>query len=167
MSTSKLESIRQILAETSGVNWDEQLIKREHLRREDEYYWVAGLQVFPQESILTSEELQGFSDRLTQVLVPVGPMNITKCYEYSESKRDVVKTATVYFTETIGDVGEDQGLERRITVTFYPCRIMAENMGVRATIEMGHYECDEPCNQSKKCAFRARHGGFLYEASRR
>jgi len=164
---SKLERIRQILKETPGVAWSEQFVKREHLRREDECYWVTGLQIAPNPPILDSKALQGFSERLTQSLVPIGPMNITKCYEYSESKRDVVKTATVYFTELIEDAGEDHGLERRITVTFYPCQVMAENMGVRATIELSHYECPEPCKQAKKCAFRAQHGGFLYEASRR
>ncbi len=164
---NKLESIRQILRETPGVIWNEQLVKREHLRREDEYYWVAGLQVAPFEPILESEALQEFSERLTRALFPVGALNTTKCYEYSESRRDVVKTAAAYFTEVIEEPGEDQGLERRITVTMYPCRVMAENMGVRGTIDMGHYECPDPCKQAKKCAFRARHGGFFYEVIRR
>ncbi len=164
---SKLEKIRQILEETPGVTWVEQSTRREHLRREGEYYWVVGLQAASAEPILESKALEDFSGRLTRALVPAGAMNITRCYEYSESRYDVVKTAAIYFTEVIEEPGEDQGLERRITVTMYPCRVMAENMGVRGTIDMGHYDCPHPCAQAKKCAFKSRSEGFLYRHARR
>ncbi len=164
---SKLEKIRQILKETPGVDWNEQSVRREHLRREGEYYWVMGLQVAPFEPILKSRDLQDFSERLTRALAPVGAMNITRCYEYSESRRDVVKTAAIYFTEVIGESGEDHGLERRITVSMYPCQIMAENMGVRGTIDMGHYDCPNPCKEAKNCAFKSRGEGFLYQYARK
>ncbi len=163
---SKLESIRQIIKESQGVIWDEQTVKREHLRREGEYYWVVGLQVFPQEPILNSSNLEVFSDRLTQSIIPVGPMNITKCYEYAETRRDVIKTATAYFIESIEEPGEERGLERRITVSMYPCQAMAKEMGVRGTIDVGHFECPSLCKQASKCGFRARSDGFFYDASR-
>ena len=120
----------------------------------------------PKEPIVRSEPLQALSEQLTQSLIPIGPLNITKCYEYAEPRRDVIKTASVYFTETIEDIGEDQGLERRITVSIYPCKVMAENMGVRGTIDIRHYECPSPCQKAKDCIFRAAHKGFFYEASR-
>ncbi|MFO8101816.1 MAG: hypothetical protein R6U37_06605 [Dehalococcoidia bacterium] len=164
---SKLEKIRQILKGMPGVNWTEQAAKREHLRREGEFYRVVGLQVAPAAPILEAKALRDFSERITQALVPVGVANLSRCYEYSESRRDVVKTAALYFTEIIEEPGDDEGLERRITVTVYPCRVMAENMGVRGTIELGHYECPEPCAQAKKCSFKTRGEGFLYQFTRR
>ena len=163
---SKLEDIRRILNDDPDLVWNEQSVKGEHLRKEGVYYWVVGLQVARREPILHSEALQSFSERLTSALIPVGPVNVTKCYEYAETRRDVIKTATAYFTELIEELGKDQGLERRITVTMYPCQVMAENMGVRATIDLAHYECPNPCEQAQKCTFRALSGGFLYEASR-
>ena len=163
---NKLENIRQILKETSRVTWNEQMVKREHLRREGEYYWVVGMQVAPEKPILQPDDLQSFSEDLTKSLIPVGPVNITKCYGYAETRRDVIKTATAYFTELIDEPGEEQGLERRIMLSMYPCRVMAQTLGVRGTIDLGHYECSSPCKQAPKCSFRARIGGFFYESSR-
>ena len=167
MVMSKLERIRHLLEEGNEISWNEQSVKREHLRLEGVHYWVIGLQVSPVEPILHFEALRNFSERLTSILIPVGPMNVTKCYEYAETKRDVIKTATAYFTESIGEPGKEHGLERRIMVTMYPCQVMAENMGVRGTIDLGHYECPAPCKQAQKCSFRARSGGFFHEVSRR
>jgi len=163
---SKLDSIRNILSEVENVNWSEHVVKREHLLREGEFYWVVGLQVSPSKTILDSTGLQGFSEQITESLMPVGPVNITKCYAYAESRRDVVKTAALYFTETIEEPGEENGLERRITVSIYPCRVMADNLGIRATIDLGHYECPEPCVKPGKCAFWSGREGFIHEASR-
>jgi len=164
---SKLENIKRSLQKHGGVNWIEQSARREHLRREGEYYWMVGLQVVPKKQILDSENLQRFSKRIIDTLSPIAPVNISQCYEYAESRRDVIKTAAVYFTEAIEEPGEDQGSERRIAVSVYPCRVMAENMGIRGTIDMGHFECPDPCSQAKNCAFRARFEGFIYQAARR
>lgn len=163
---SKLESIRRILQAHEGLTFTEMLVKREHLRHEGQYYRVVGLQVAPQDPILKSTDLEAFSDKLTELLMEVGPVNITKCYEYAESRRDVVKTAALYFTETIDDSGDEEGLQRRITVSIYPCRVMAQNLGIRATIDIGHYDCPSPCGKAAKCNFSSSWEGFFHEASR-
>jgi hypothetical protein len=163
---SKVERIRRVLDDATGVSWQEQAVKREHLRHEGQYYRLVGIQVWSAEPILKSSELEAFSDDISQLLIPVGPVNITKCYEYAETRRDVIKTAALYFTEKTGESGEENGLESRITVSIYPCREMAENLGIRGTIDIGHYECSAPCQKAGKCGFWSGKDGFFHEASR-
>ncbi len=164
---SKLEEIRRILDRSGDVVWSEQSTRRENLRYAGTYYDMVGLQVASRDPILESITLQEFSERLTGELVPLGPTNVAKCYEYEESRYDVVKTAAVYFTETIDEPGDDYGLERRIAVSIYPCEVMSEDLGVRATVDLSHYECPEPCAQGKQCMFAAKSEGFFFEVSRR
>lgn len=164
---TKLENIKQFLADTGEVTWDEQSAKREHLRKEGEFYWVTGLQVAPGSPIPDSEGLQRFSRRIVEALMPLDPSNVSQCYEYAETRRDVVKTAALYFTELIETDGSVHGLENRIAVGIYPCRMTAEALGIRATIDLGHFPCPHPCEKARTCEFRVRHDGFIYYASRR
>ena len=151
---SKLDSIRRLLNENPDLVWNEQSSKREHLRHEGSYYYSIAIQVTPIEPILISFGLQKFSESLSKELAIIGTTNITECYEYSETNHDVVKTATLYYSEAIDLSEENDTTERRIAVTIYPCQVMSENMGVRGVIEIRHYECPDPCNQSKECTFK-------------
>ncbi len=162
---SKLEDMKRTLGKELGLHLSEQAVKREHLKREGEFHWSAGLQVAPQEPVLRAVDLRGFSERTAGALMKFKPTNMSKCYQYAESRRDVVKTATLYFTEKMDEPGDD-AYERRIMVTIYPCRVMAEDMGGRGTIELHHYDCPSPCAQEKKCEYKSGSKGFLYDAGR-
>lgn len=164
---SRIDELRRILDTQDELDRDELSIRREHVRHEGLYRHLDSLKVFPRIPVLTSQGLQSLSEQVTSLLMPLKPVNVTKCYEYAETRRDVVKTASLYFTETIIEPGEDEGLERRITVTVFPCRSMAQGLGDRATIDLSHYECPEPCAKAKQCEFRAGSSGFFFDASRR
>ncbi|MDY6911717.1 MAG: hypothetical protein SVM79_05090 [Chloroflexota bacterium] len=151
---SKLEDIKELLRSNPDLAWNEQTTRRPYLRADGTYYSHA-FRVAPKEPILTSKKLQSFSKYLTELLKPIGPTNITMCYEYPGPKRSVIKTSTVYYVETIEDEGKDRGKERRLTVSIYPCQTMAENMGIRGLIDIKRYLCPELCKQSKKCTFKA------------
>lgn len=164
---SRIEELRRILDAQDDLDRDELSVRREHVRQEGLYHRLDSIKVFPCAPVCTSQGLQSFAERVTALLLPVKPLNVTRCYEYAETRRDVVKTASLYFTETISEPGEDEGLERRITVTVFPCRAMALDLGDRATIDLSHYECPEPCAEAKQCEFRAGSSGFFFDASRR
>lgn len=151
---SKLEDIRQLLTDNPDLVWNEQTTKRERLRHKGSYYYSIAIQVAPKEPIVFSSELQKFSENLIGDLSRIEVSNITKCYEYAETKHDVIKTATVYYSEAISLPGQEDTVERRIAVTIYPCEVMAENMGVRGVIEIRHYECPSPCDKFKECTFK-------------
>ena len=144
---SKLDSIRQLLNNKPELVWNEHSAKFERLRQEGSFYYSIAIQVAPKEPILIIADLKEFSEKLSNELAKIGTDNITKCYNYSETKHDVIKTATLYYSEEIDSV------ERRIAVTIYPCQVMSENMGIRGVIEVKHYECPDPCEQSKECSF--------------
>jgi uncharacterized protein (UPF0212 family) len=61
--------------------------------------------------------------------------------------------ASLYFSEA-AEEGYDS-IEIRIVVSIFPCPVMAQNLGYRAIIEVGSYECPEPCESARKCAFEA------------
>lgn len=149
---SKLEDIRRKLSENPEIVWNEQTIRRRHLRREGWYEAVA-FRTAPEVPILTSKRLQAFSADVMKLLLPIGPTNVSKCYEYAEAYRDVIKTAALYFVEPI-EGSPDGPTERRISVTVYPCTVMAEHQGVRGLIEIRHYPCPAPCAEARKCTFR-------------
>lgn len=130
-----------------------QSVTREHIRQEGLYYQSIAFQIAPLEPILTSEKLQSFSRQIVEKFSSLGPQSVAKCYEYAETKQDVVKLATLYFTEDIAPTEESPATERRISVTVYPCDPMTENMGIRGVINIGHYECPDPCEKSKQCSF--------------
>ncbi|MBM3131704.1 MAG: hypothetical protein FJZ95_01560 [Chloroflexi bacterium] len=149
---SKLEDIRRILSENPKIVWNEQTVLRRHLRKSGSFESVA-VRLAPREPILTSRKLQAFSADLEGALSPIGPTNMTKCYEYAETYRDVIKTATLYFVDPVEDSAEG-ATERRVSLTIYPCLTMAEHEGVRGLIEIRHYPCPRPCEEAKKCTFR-------------
>lgn len=149
---SKLEDIRRTLAETPGLVRNEESVRRRHLRREGWYESVA-FRIAPEAPLLASKRLQAFSADMTKALMPIGPASVTRCYEYAETYRDVIKTATLYFVEPL-DGPADGVNERRISVTVYPCAVMAEHQGVRGLIEIRHYPCPKPCREARKCTFR-------------
>ena len=145
---SKLESIRQLLNSKPNLVWNEHSAKFERLRHEGSYYYSTAIQVAPIEPILILADLKEFSENLSNELAEIGADNQTECYDYSETKHDVVKTATLYYSEEIDSI------ERRIAITIYPCQVMSENMGIRGVIEVKHYECPDPCEQFKECTFK-------------
>ncbi len=151
---SKLDSIRQLLNNNPDLVWNEHSAKHEHLRHEGSYYYSTAIQVAPKEPMLFFAKLKELSDSLTRDLAPIGTTNITECYEYFETKHDVIKTATLYYSEEINLPEEKDTIERRIAVTIYPCEVMSENMGIRGLIEVSHYECPNPCKQFKECTFK-------------
>ncbi|MBT4511372.1 MAG: hypothetical protein HOC20_04070 [Chloroflexi bacterium] len=150
---SKLDDIRSFLEDNPELVWDEQSVKREHLRRNG-YYYSISIRVAPKEPIMESELLQEFSKNLVAHLAPIGIDNATKCYEYAETRRDVIKTATLYYSEATATQDEAEVTETRIAVTLFPCEAMSTDLGIRAVIEIGHYECPNPCSQSKDCVFK-------------
>lgn len=154
---SKLDAVRTVLREMADVTWDEDSIRRPRLRRDGMYEAVA-INVAPVEPITTSVGLKKFSARLARVLETLDPTNITRCYEYAETYRDVVKMATAYYVEPV-EAQEDIS-ERRIAVTMYPCRTMARHLGVRGVVELRTYECPEPCKLVKTCQFDRKRKGF-------
>jgi hypothetical protein len=151
---SKLEKIRKVLSSNSDIIWNEQSARLPYHRREGSYYSV-GIRVAPKEPILESQALQRFSEKLINELFPIGPTNISRCYEFPGVKRKVIKTGAVYYVETFEEPTQEKGMERWIAVSIYPCQVMAENLGFRSILEVRRYECPEPCAQAKKCTFRA------------
>ena len=151
---SKLEEIKKVLSSNPDIVWNEQSARLPYHRRNGSYYSV-GFRLAPKEPILESQALQNFAKRLIKELFPIGPTNISQCYEFPGVKRKVIKTGTAYYVETIEEPAKERGMERWITVSIYPCQVMAENMGFRSVIEVKRYECPEPCAQVKKCAFKA------------
>ena len=151
---SKLDEVRKVLEDFPDIIWNEQTSRLPYHRRDGAYYSV-GFRVAPRDPILESEVLRSFSERVTRELLPIGPTNASRCYEFPGVKRKVIKTGTVYYLETIEDPGKDDGMERWIMVSIYPCQTMAEHMGFRSVIEVKRYECPEPCAKAKKCTFKA------------
>jgi len=150
---SKLDEIRSFLEDNPELVWDEQSVKREHLRHNG-YYYSISIRVAPKDPILESEPLQEFSKGLVTQLAPIGIDNATQCYEYAETRRDVIKTATLYYSETATPQDEAEVTESRIAVTIFPCKAMSMDLGIRAVIEIGHYECPNLCPQSEDCTFK-------------
>ena len=142
-----------MLDNNSDLVWNEHSTKREHLRRSG-YYYSISFRVAPKNPILESEPLQEFSKGLAAQLAPIGIDNATQCYEYAETRRDVIKTATLYYSDTAPSRGDLEITESRIAVTIFPCEVMSNDLGIRAAIEVGHYECPNPCGQSEDCAFK-------------
>ncbi len=156
---SKLDEIRQVLNKDPNLIWNEQSLTSQHLRREGSYCTVA-FSVAPKKPILDFTSLHSFTQKLEAELIPVGPTNRSECYDYAEAYRHVIKTATLYYSEPVNENVEGFN-ERRLSVTVYPCEVMAENMGVRGLIEIGYYECPTPCSQKKKCTFRGNSKGRI------
>ncbi len=147
----KLEAIRQILTASGDLNCVEEATQSFHLHRGAGYYRSYGFRVAPKTPVLSALGLRKFSDELTRRLVPVGPRSISWCSIFA-GKRESVRMAALYFCEATTEVSE--GVEMRINVSIFPCRVMAENVGYRGIVEMGGYECPEPCEFASKCTFK-------------
>ena len=153
---SKLEEIKQILGANPEITWNEQSARRRYLRSREGSYYSVGLQVAPKKPLLQVNSLQRFTENLIKELIPTGPSSISRCYQFPAVKRQIVRIGTLYYSEVINDPEEQKEIERRITVSIYPCQMMAKTMGFRAQIELGGYECPEPCEFARRCIYRAR-----------
>lgn len=149
---SKLEVIRQTLTTNANLNWKEEMIQSLHLRRGSGYYRAYGFRVAPEKPLLTAHSLRKFSGELVRQLITVGPRSVSWCSIFS-GKREAVRMAALYFCET--DKKATYGMETRIRVSVFPCRVMAQNVGYRGIIEIGGYDCPEPCEFASKCTFKA------------
>jgi len=147
---SKLETIRQMLAANPEITWEEEAVKLPYLRSRTGYYHSAGFRVAPRTPILGVQGLRKFSAELVRQLIPVGPASVSWCYIFS-GRRDAVRMAALYFSETAEET--PIGIETRVTVSVFPCRKMAQKIGYRGIVEIGGYECPEPCEFASKCTF--------------
>lgn len=145
---SKLETVKQIIM-ASGLNYVEEATQLLRLRHSSTYYSSFGFRVAPTKPVLTAQSLRKLSDEMVRQLIPAGPSSISWCSTFA-GKRESVRMAALYFcdTEVSGSV------EMRIKVSIFPCRVMAQNVGYRALIEIGGYECPEPCEFASKCTFK-------------
>jgi len=149
---SKLEVIRQTLTTNANLNWKEEMIQSLHLRRGSGYYRAYGFRVAPKTPALTAQSLRKFSHELARRLIPVGPRSVSWCSLFA-GKRQAVRLAALYFCEAATEASNST--EIRINVSIFPCRVMAENVGYRGIVEIGGYECPEPCEFAPKCTFKA------------
>ena len=149
---SKLEAIKQILATNSGITWEEEIIQSPFHRSGSGYYRAYGFRLAPEKPILTVQGLRKFSEELLRQMAPIGPNSVSWCSIFS-GKRESVRMAALYFSETSQDTPD--GIETKIKVSVFPCRMMAHNVGYRGIIELGGYECPNPCELASKCTFKA------------
>ena len=148
---SKLEAIKQMLAANPDITWEEETIQASYPRSGSGYYRSVGFRIAPKQPILTAPGLRKFSAELVRQLLPVGPTSVSWCTIFA-GKRDAVRMAALYFSEIAEDAAG--GMETRIRVSVFPCRRMAQNIGYRGIIEIGGYECPEPCEFGSKCSFK-------------
>jgi len=148
----KVEAIRQVLTTSGDLSCVEEATQSLHLRRGSGYYRAYGFRVAPEKPLLTVHSLRKFSGELVRQLITVGPRSISWCSIFS-GKREAVRMAALYFCET--DKKATYGMETRIRVSVFPCRVMAQNVGYRGIIEIGGYNCPEPCEFAPKCTFKA------------
>ncbi len=144
---SKLEVIKEVLAANPEVTWEEEGIQLAYHRLRSGYYYSTGLRVAPRKPILRVAPLRQFSAELVRQLIPLGPTSVSWCYIFP-GRREAVRLAALYFQDM------QNNLETTIKVSIYPCQVMAQNVGYRAIIELGGYECPEPCEFAPKCIFR-------------
>lgn len=148
---SKLEAIKQVLAANPEIIWEEESIQASYRRSGLGYYRSVGFRLAPKQPILTAPGLRKFSAELVRQLLPIGPTSVSWCTIFA-GKRDAVRMAALYFSEIAEDAPSI--MERRIRVSIFPCRRMAQNIGYRGIVEIGSYECPEPCEFASKCTFK-------------
>lgn len=149
---SKLEDIRTVLAEDPEITWEGEDIRLPYHGLRSGYYCSVGFRVAPQKPILGASGLRKFSAELIRQLIPVGPNSVSWCSIFA-ARRVAIRIAALYFSEA-AEQGCDS-MEKRIVVSIFPCQVMARNMGYRAIIEVGGYECPEPCEFASRCIFKA------------
>lgn len=147
---SKLETVKQIIM-ASGLSYVEEATQLLQPRHSSTYYRSFGFRVAPKKPVLTAQSLRKLSDELVRQLIPAGPSSISWCSIFA-GKRESIRVSALYFSEPATDTST--GIEIRIRVSIFPCQVMAQNVGYRAMIEIGGYECPEPCEFASKCTFK-------------
>lgn len=149
---SKLEDIRRVLAADPEITWEGEDIRLPYHRLRSGDYRSVGFRVAPKKPILGAPVLRKFSAELIRQLIPVGPNSVSWCSIFA-ARKVAIRLAALYFSEA--SEGESDSRERRIVVSIFPCQVMAQNVGYRAIIEVGDYECPEPCEFASSCTFKA------------
>jgi len=152
---STLEQIEKVLNADSDITWNEQSARLPYHRSREGSYYSVGLRVAPREPIPNERGLEQFTAKLMEKLIPIGPSSVSRCYNFPGVKRTIVRIGTLYYSEMIAGSAEQKDMERWITVSIFPCQVMAENMGFRGLIELKRYECPDPCKIAKNCAYKA------------
>jgi len=154
---NKLEAIKKMLTAKSNIAWMEEMAQLPYHRSRPGYYYSHGIRIAPKDPILDVPSLLKFSESLIQELIPVGPSSISHCYVFP-GKRPTIKLGTLYFL----DLGEEKNdVESKLAVSIYPCETMSINIGYRGIIEIGGYECPQPCHVARKCSFKTSKYRFL------
>ena len=152
---NKLETIKKILGEKSDIAWMEEKAELPHHRSRSGYYYFHGIRIAPKDPLLDAPSLVKFSKSLIQELIGVGPSSVSHCYIFP-ARRRAIRLGTLYFLEEgLNDV------ESRLAVSIYPCETMSKDVGYRAIIEIGDYECPEPCSRARRCSFKKSRYGFF------
>jgi len=149
---SKLEDIRIVLAEDLEITWEEEEIRLPYHGSRSGNYCSVGFRIAPKRPILSIPGLREFAAELVRRLIPIGPVSVSHCNIFL-ARKAAVRMAACYFSEA-AEEGYDS-VDKHLVVAIYPCQVMAQNLGYRAIIEIGDYECPEPCESARKCAFKA------------
>ncbi|MCL0089338.1 hypothetical protein M1O54_03140 [Dehalococcoidia bacterium] len=149
---SKLEDIRRVLAEDPEITWEEEEIRLPYHGSRSGDYCSLGFRVAPKKPTPTVPGLRRFAAELVGQLIPIGPVSVSHC-DIFLGRKEAVRMAALYFSEA-AEEGYD-GIDKQLVVAIYPCQMMAQDLGYRAIIEVGGYECPEPCVSARKCAFKA------------
>ena len=152
---NKLDEIKKVLNENPDITWNEQSALLPYRRSRKGSYCSVGFRIAPKEPIPNERGLKYFTAELMDRLIPIGPSSVSRCYDFPGVKRQIVRIGTLYYFEMVEDPAEPNGMERWITLSIYPCQVMAENLGFRGLIELKRYECPDPCKVAKSCAYKA------------
>jgi hypothetical protein len=153
---NKLETIRKILIAKPNIAWTEEKAQLSYPRSSG-YYNFHGIRIAPKGPLLDAQALQEFSQSLLQELIPIGPSSISHCYLFP-ARSPAIRLGTLYFLD-IGE--EDSDVENRLALSIYPCETMAKDVGYRGIIEIGGYECPDPCRKARKCSFKTSKYAFF------
>jgi len=153
---SKLEEIRKRLSQAPDIIWWEEEERLPYLRRAGSYQQVS-FRVASRLPLPTPEGVQRFTSKLMQQLIPIGPVSLSRCYQFPAVKRQILRLGTLYFCEELNPSEEQGGnSERWIVLSIYPCEEMAKAIGLRGLVELRGFDCPNPCARARRCAFRSR-----------
>lgn len=149
---SKLEVIRTMLEKNPEITWEAEEIRLPYHRSRSGDYCSLGFRVAPKKPTPTIPGLRQFAAELAQQFISIGPVSVSHCNIFL-GRKAAVRMAALYFSEAAAE-GYDS-TDKQLVVAIYPCQVMAQNLGYRAIIEVGSYECPEPCESARKCDFKA------------
>jgi hypothetical protein len=152
---NKLERVKEVLEAKSDIAWMEEEAELPYHRSRSGYYWFNGIRIAPKDPLLDVSSLMKFSQDLIRELIPIEPASISHCYLFP-ARRPAIRLGTLYFLEET-----QNDMESKLAVSIYPCETMSKDVGYRAIIEIGGYECPEPCNKARKCRFKISRYRFL------